>query len=176
MLRRLGLVVGAVRYLKRRLAPRQTVVTYRLVAATFQPVPLPEAWKVATTTDPFHVGSRPSNETCHVLSIDGQVVGCGFSSIPPDASWHIGETGTILNMPAGAMLLTAFRTVPAMQGRGVYSALLSSILRDFFASGGHEAYIGAVEGNHASHAVIRKLGFRLHEVHRPSRQGFRSGS
>lgn len=167
-LRRAGLVAGAIRALKRRLAPKQVVVTYRLVAENFLPVPLPPGWSVATTTDPAYVGSRPPNETCHILLIDGHVAGKGFSSIPTEAKWDIGETGTVLNMPAGAMLLTAFRTVPEMQGRGVYSALASSILSDFFAGGGSEAYIGAVEGNHASHAVIQKLGFLQHEVHRPN--------
>lgn len=144
------------------------MVTYRLVAAGFEPVPLPEAWRVVTTDDPVHVGSRPPHETCHILLIDGHVAGTGFSSIPADAKWAIGETGTVLNMPAGAMLLTAFRTLPHMQGRGVYAALLSAILSDFFASGGAEVYIGAVEGNHASHAVIQRLGFLQHEVHRPN--------
>jgi GNAT superfamily N-acetyltransferase len=142
-------------------------VTYRLVAETFVPIPLPANWLVTTSGDPAHVGFRPSTETCHVLLVDGQVAGKGFTSIPADDKWAIGETGTILIMPEGSLLLTAFYTVPQMRGRGIYSALLSNILSEFFAGGGKEAYIGAVKGNHASHAAIKKIGFQEHEVHPP---------
>jgi GNAT superfamily N-acetyltransferase len=155
-------------FIRRRVSKDLAVVTYRLTPDIFKPRCLPEGWSVTTTTDQAYVRSHPPTETCHILSIDGAVVGLGFAAVPPDARWLIGETGTVLSLPRGALLLTAFETLRGSRGRGVYSSLLSEIIKDYFAKGGSEVFIGAVSDNTASRTAIEKIGFKRHETHRRS--------
>lgn len=153
-------------WLRRRASKDLEVVTYRLARQTFEPRHLPQGWSVTATTDPAYIKSHPPTETCHVLSVGGAVVGWGFAAVPPDARWLIGETGTVMTLPDGALLLTAFETLRGFRGRGVYSSLLSEIIKDYFATGGAEVFIGAVSDNMASRVAIEKIGFKQHETHR----------
>ncbi|QQR35148.1 GNAT family N-acetyltransferase [Devosia oryziradicis] len=101
-----------------------------------------------------------------MLLIDGEVAGRGFSEIPEDGRWHIGETGTTESIPTGSMLLTGFTTNREFRRRGVYVALMSHILAEFFSQGGSEAFIGSLTLNTASRRAIEKLGFSAFGVHR----------
>lgn len=169
-LRRRGLsgTVEAVVW-KARLAfkANRSVTAYRMREKDFRPAPaMPGHWRIEAAPDT--TGEAPSFRTCYRLYIDNDVAGRGFAERPEDGCWHIGETGTTAKVPPGSLLLTGFTTHREFRRQGVYVALMSHILAEFFADGGSEAYIGSLTLNTPSRRAIEKVGFSAFTVHRPA--------
>lgn len=155
---------------KTRLAfkANRSVTAYRVTREGFLPAPVMAAnWRIEAAPESPTDGETPSR-TQYVLIIGNEVAGRGFAEVREDGCWHIGETGTTLNVPTGALLLTAFKTHREFRRRGVYVSLMSHILAEFFAKGGSEAYIGSLSMNTPSRRAIEKLGFKAFAVHRPA--------
>ena len=69
----------------------------------------------------------------------------------------IAELGIAITLPPGERYLWDFVTVPVWRGRGVYSALLRTILTR---EGAERYWIGHDEGNMPSARGVAKVGFR----------------
>lgn len=163
------------------ISKERDVVAFQLTAPFFQPYTSLEfgkdRWSVETLpliTDTALlpagltklISTRRRSETCHVLKIENEIAGWGFSACPIDAKWPINETGTVLRMSPRSLCLTGFETRSDYRLRGVYKTLLTRILDDFFVRCGRTAYICSVSTNVASLAAIKRLGFAEKEIHR----------
>ncbi len=159
-----GTIDTAIWKLRLAFKANRSVTTYRMTKDNFLTAPtMPGNWRIEAYAAPLE---RAPSRTCHVLFIDDDVAGRGFSEIPEDGRWHIGETGTTESIATGSMLLTGFTTNREFRRRGVYVALMSHILAEFFAQGGSEAFIGSLTLNTPSRRAIEKLGFSAFGVHR----------
>lgn len=85
---------------------------------------------------------RLSAGRCAMATIAGQAVG----------------TGRCLFQAAGLGEITAIVTVPQMRRRGVAAAVVSFLLKEFFADGGDIAWLNAA--NAQAQSVYARLGFR----------------
>ena len=171
-----GLAAHARTRLSALVSTDKKVVAFQVTSHEFKPVfPVEENWSFETLSHLVEgmpeslaalVSTRRRNESCHILKIGNEMAGWGFSACPVDRTYPIDETGTDLTMSLpGSMCLTAFETHPDYRRRGVYRALLSHIVQDYFERGGPSAFICSVSTNAASRAAIRQLGFTEIETH-----------
>lgn len=108
--------------------------------------------------------ARPG-QRMHWISVDDRAVSWGFST-PWRGPWPLSETRSFLQVPEGAVCLTAFETIPQYRGRRLYPAVLTRILEERFAEGVGLAYIWCRRTNRASYRAIQSVGFRELTTHR----------
>jgi RimJ/RimL family protein N-acetyltransferase len=112
--------------------------------------------------------SAQADQRVHWIEVEGALASWGFSGRAA-GFWPLTETRSSLAVPAGGVCLTAFETIPSYRGRGLYPALLTSILTERFREGALVAYIWCRRENVASYRAILRVGFREVAIHRYSR-------
>ncbi|MEP7356537.1 MAG: GNAT family N-acetyltransferase, partial [Anaerolineales bacterium] len=88
--------------------------------------------------------------------VEGQVAAYGWVSFEDE---DIGEQQLRLRLLAGEAYVWDCATRPGFQRQGLYSALLSHIVRDLHGDGLVRVWIGADLQNTASHGGIERAGF-----------------
>jgi ribosomal protein S18 acetylase RimI-like enzyme len=73
---------------------------------------------------------------------------------------HVGELARDLVLADGDAYVWDCATVPRFRGRGLYTALLRSVLAALAAEGRRRAWIGASTTNEASNRTFAAVGFR----------------
>jgi len=92
-----------------------------------------------------------------VARVDGVPAGIGWAST---GRVEIGELGLDFNLPRGNCYLWDFVTLPEWRGRGIYTTLLQSFLRER-AEAIQRFWIGHDLGNDASARGILRAGFQV---------------
>ena len=134
------------------------LVTARLPAEMGR-VTLAEAPALADAMDvaPGVVAGRlQTGRRGYTAWVSGRVAAYGWVSLQDE---DIGEQNLRLRLLVGEAYLWDFATLPEFQRRGLYSALLSHIVRALRADGLARAWIGADLSNAPSQAGIERAGF-----------------
>jgi ribosomal protein S18 acetylase RimI-like enzyme len=104
---------------------------------------------------------RATGRDFHTILLNGQLAGWGYSYFPEEPAQLTETPGVELNFPPNSVSLYDFHVIPTFRGRRLYQHLLSEILRQRFAEGAKQAYIGVLDSNSPSREAIVRVGFRL---------------
>ncbi|HVF55413.1 MAG TPA: GNAT family N-acetyltransferase [Pyrinomonadaceae bacterium] len=105
----------------------------------------------------------------YTVLVGGRLASWGWAyPVQKDAIFFV-ESGQTLDTGPNAVAFHSLYTVADYRGRRLYPALLSRMLRDYFAEGAERVIIYCVETNTASRRGIERAGFRLSEIRVVSR-------